>query len=361
MTIREMHISLDVHLNKIDSQKFANFQPEEKDLMLNAAQVRFLKNRINDWSIESRGHGFQEVQKRLDDVQQLVEPVTLPVYKLDSEHVYSILPSNYFSLVDDASYVKRNCRGIDISETTTSLYYYELSLEELIPYTSLTMLDSLVSTPQGSVALLNTTNLPYYTSISDEDLKFNLVNLIMQEMSKVSGYSVYYEVFNTTYKRDTIFIVKTTNNLDTLYVSWTTTNSPLSAVNLTSYALNTLNLTSVGTSESITSKKYPNRLTRSDIKNNLAVHPFGKTIYHSPLSEIKRGRLEVQHNDNFIVDSVVINYIRWPRLMDINFGNNCELSANVHHEIVDLAVQRMKAEISENNYSAIVQETLKKE
>ena len=351
MTIREMHISLDVHLNKIDSNKFANFQPEDKDLILNAAQIRFLKNRINDWSVESRGLGFQEVQKRLDDVQQLVEPATLPVYKLDSDHVYAILPSNYFSLVDDASYVKRNCRGVDTTESATSLYYYELPLEGLVPYTSLTITDGSVNPAATEVELLNVSNLPYYTSISDEDLKFSLVNLIIQEVNKIDGYSAYYEVFNTTYKRDTMFIVKETNDLDILYLTDLASG----------YSLNTLSLTSITTSESITSKKFANRLTRTDIKNNLAVDPFGKTIYHSPISEIKRGRLEIQHNDNFIIDSVAINYIRWPRLMDINFGSNCELSANVHHEIVDLAVQRMKAEISENNYAAIVQETLKKE
>ena len=47
MLVREMHLGLDLELRKLNSNVFGSLEPQEKDLILNNAGLRLIKNRIN--------------------------------------------------------------------------------------------------------------------------------------------------------------------------------------------------------------------------------------------------------------------------------------------------------------------------
>jgi hypothetical protein len=96
MTLSDFHIEFKVALDKLDSSAYPDILPEEIDLFLNEAQERFIKTRygINNLYKE----GFEEIQKRTDDLRTLVVTNYAPVsavttetntYKADFSTLYS--------------------------------------------------------------------------------------------------------------------------------------------------------------------------------------------------------------------------------------------------------------------------------
>ena len=75
MTVKEMHIGIDMILQKVNSNVISSFEPEEKDWVLNEEVNRFIKQRLSILSNEKR-LGFQDTQKRVDDLKNLITSKT---------------------------------------------------------------------------------------------------------------------------------------------------------------------------------------------------------------------------------------------------------------------------------------------
>jgi len=69
MTVEEQHIDFKRKLNKVDSQNYRNFRPEEIDLYLNEGQELFIKKRLNRNNIYQVG--FETTQKRIEDLRDI--------------------------------------------------------------------------------------------------------------------------------------------------------------------------------------------------------------------------------------------------------------------------------------------------
>lgn len=63
MNIEEMHIDFKRKLNKVDSEKYRNFRPQEIDLYLNEAQEILIKQKLDR---------FEVTQKLIDDLRPLL-------------------------------------------------------------------------------------------------------------------------------------------------------------------------------------------------------------------------------------------------------------------------------------------------
>jgi hypothetical protein len=96
MTLNDFHIEFKIALDKLDSSAYPDILVEEIDYYLNEGQDRFEKTRygINNLYKE----GFEEIQKRTDDLRTLVVTNYVPVstvtteintYKADFTTVYS--------------------------------------------------------------------------------------------------------------------------------------------------------------------------------------------------------------------------------------------------------------------------------
>jgi len=70
MTIEEMHNEFDITLDKISSSSYQELEPWEKDFYLNEAQMRIIKQRYSGKNTYRKG--FEENQKRIDDLKNLV-------------------------------------------------------------------------------------------------------------------------------------------------------------------------------------------------------------------------------------------------------------------------------------------------
>jgi hypothetical protein len=70
MTIERFHIEFKITLDKLDSSAYSEILEEEIDYYLNEAQERFVKQRY--YKNNNYRKGFEEIQKRTDDLKNLV-------------------------------------------------------------------------------------------------------------------------------------------------------------------------------------------------------------------------------------------------------------------------------------------------
>jgi hypothetical protein len=117
MTISEMHTAFDLLLDKSNSLQYPSFLPEEKDFWLNQAIRKFVKTRYS--GMNSKHEGFEESQKRIDDLRTLVRE-----YKIACDTSGAVKPNGY-SLVG----------GLTGSQFTTTPYWLSLGEETDITFT----------------------------------------------------------------------------------------------------------------------------------------------------------------------------------------------------------------------------------
>ena len=95
MTVQEMHYEFKLKLNKVDSLDYSNFQVPEIDWYLNEAMNVYMKQKYGIFS--SRGAGFETIQKRIDDLRNLVTKRGLAtgLSQIDSNTYEAVLPQDY--------------------------------------------------------------------------------------------------------------------------------------------------------------------------------------------------------------------------------------------------------------------------
>lgn len=85
MLITEFHTNFKFSLDKADGLNYPNFEPEEIDLLLNQAQDRFVKQRYGGNNIKRTS--FEQTQKRIEDLKEVIETVRLTGLKANSESI----------------------------------------------------------------------------------------------------------------------------------------------------------------------------------------------------------------------------------------------------------------------------------
>jgi len=90
-------------------------------------------------------------------------------------------------------------------------------------------------------------------------------------------------------------------------------------------------------------KVVPARLTQSQSVYEELNDPFHTTAHKGPVCDLNKDRLNVYTDGKFIVDAVIMNYIRQPIEISLKDeqGNSTtsELPETLHQELVDLAIR----------------------
>ena len=113
MTVAEMHTGVKIQLDKIDSLSYPNFTDDEIDYMLNREQDKFVKHRAD--GTLARNRGFEETQKRMDDLRAVTGDTVLTPDAVD--------PSN-----------KPNGRFVTLPNdpTNNNVYWFAINEEAII-------------------------------------------------------------------------------------------------------------------------------------------------------------------------------------------------------------------------------------
>lgn len=335
MNINDMHIAIDLELNKINSNLYDIFLPQEKDYFLNRAQERFVKQRYTAIS-NPKQRGFEMSQKRIDDLRTLLVPNYYDkVYQLSStDFDFSTkgrfyFPDDYLFLTSNRSKVYTNDCGTITQNTSTESF--NVALVD-IPNTT-TNYAGLSITVDGN-NIFNVGTNPEIASYTTED-KSLLIDLILNTL--------------------------TVNNWK-FYSSFKNLSSDIVGVKTTSGGIVVdLNETSVGYDTAVKSYTYftasggndlvvPNRFIQQDDVYIVQQDPFNKTsVNDGPLCIIHNNSIDVFFEPNkFIVKEIAISYIRKPKLMSLSNNQSCELAEHTHAEILRDAVNLMLENIEAN-------------
>jgi len=314
MTAAEMHEHVMMLLDKINSYQADTLLANEIDLALNMAQLAFVKNRFQRYN--KFGAGFEESQKRIDDLAPLIRTTTISLYELPYNQGNFATEAGGGLLADafpNASQLvltgdKRMWRDV-----------YRISMNEDIANTG----NNLLGTDRVS---------PYMFLISAR-ARVNYINC-KKDLEEGVDYSL------TDVDGDGVVARRSQETL-----------------------------TGFGTS--LKNKVVKCKYVQNDDLFTLFEDPFNTTTLNTPFysfsganevifGDLQSGitNLEIYTDDTFFTDAIFIRYIKRPNFITIN-QTDCELSPHVHIEVVNMAVDILLEGTSDPRYKSHQTETLK--
>lgn len=353
MNVQEMHIGIDLLLQEVNSNIISGIKPEEKDKFLNEEVIRYV-NQITRKGGNPKKLGLQDDVKRYEDMKALLETKNLSVYYRDDRSVFTYLPSNCLRLLNDRSLTKNLC-GFSYNPTTTNTFINY----SILPLPSVSSINnySTYTVEINSVVVFNINNYPQFAGgISTNQERFQLIDFILEAI-RLAGYEAKYENFLDVFSLGNIIVSLNSNftltwYYDTVVGIVVTTNEEI---------LTILQKPVVKISDTISMIERANGLTKTEEIYTLLQTSFGTTRHDFPLSTLERGRLNIYHDKKFIVSSVNVDYIRFPRKISLPLNQSCDLDESVHQEIVDNVAKRLAATTSSQNYNLLTQENNLKE
>ena len=390
-----MHIAVNLGVQKLGSFQVDNLLPEEIDLELNLAQRRFVKQKYSPDS-NAKGVGFEQNQRRLDDLRNLIEDYTDydstylgEMYTSDSQGEIFIdrykLPIDYMHLLSVRGTVRESCgQAVQVTITNTQSSYLRIPFKTVLEgrklvsirlATSSGGLTSIKSNPNGLT--LNDLYTDNYgenvtPSLSPNDTYSDLTSasisadsptadaneiFLKREMVGESGDWRFYQVsasgsaaeFNGAYA--VLNYEAASGDILTIAVN----QGPI-VLNGQVRVPEAVNGTK-GISESKTLCKY---VQHDDLYKVLG-DPFNSTKSSAPLYTIQENFVDLYSNVKFVPVNLVLKYLRFPHDMNVARGIGSELPLHTHDEIVEMAVKSILEALEHSRYQTQTGEVLESE
>ena len=403
MTIEEMHIAVNLGVQKIASFQADSLLPEEIDYELNTAVRRFISQRYNKQGNKYR-RGFEQSQKRLDDLRHLVEDYNTTMssymgvgYTSKTKGNINIFrykfPNDYMFLVNVLSEVIHDCsdRQLRFRDRNLVKEYLKIPLTPPQPgylIQSISVADT-NGTPEqiiyGAEGLSYDYLIgPYYSSDINPSLSNNdsftdrYFDTVATDSPPADGNELYLEkkFFESEQQGFQSFreVDGAEDSVDYTgayaLLTWVnpSTGETLTQVNnlaptTTTIVYRTAELRdeddAVG--DSIRMYRTNCKFSQQDDIYAILDDPFNSTSERGILYTIQETFLDLYTNVTFIPNSVQIKYIRKPAQMSKRFGVGCELPEHTHHEIVEMAVKSILEGFESPRYQTQSREVLESE
>lgn len=342
-TVKEMHIGIDLLLQKINSNVLDDFEDQEKDWILNEEVIRFIKQRIDPRSNDKK-LGFEASQKRFDDLKPLITPASIPCYVRDSNSVFGYLPPDYLTLINDRTTTKNLC-GSSFSTTATTSVSKSIAC---IPIKDDVGLYAFFKIKINGTLVFNITD--YITGgLASVDSKFELFYLVQRILTQQGFVCKYGSYYGTNCGQGIVIVSDVPLTIDIAY--------SLSDIVTVTSTINTF--TKISPLNDVT--EVSNRLTETDNLYNILHSSFGNTIVSSPISTLEGDKIIVFHNQKFIPTTINISYLRKPRQINLSLNQDCDLDGWIQEEVVDNASKRLAGITQSEGYRNIINENLLKE
>jgi len=362
MNVNEMHLAIQQGVDKINSLQADMLLPQEIDIELNKSQMRFINTKYGKNNKYRKG--FEESQKRIDDLRSLVREYEAPVnYKEQLGNKFDIdtftLPYDYLYLVSTLSraHINNNCTPVAYDlEEAEPIQFFIVPFSSLVLNTntaiapSLVMLEDASNLTLGQAILWQNDNgyvYPQDTNAAREDIIQN----------PGIGFQVYWEQYGDLNYPGNFIVVPNPDvhpwlNWDASVGSVTTLAHMDSGVVQASANLQYSQafFGAKRTLEDPTEISSGSTFIQHDDIFTLLTDPFNTTKYTDPLYTIRGNTMDFYTNDIFIMDAVKITYIRKPSQISLSLGISCELPEHCHQEIVDMTVSSILEGISDPRY-----------
>jgi hypothetical protein len=368
MTIQEMHIAVNLGVQKIASFQVDNLLQQEIDHELNNAMDRFIKQRYSPLGNKYRD-GFEQSQKRIDDLRNLVVSAKVAAWHNGPSvsGFYSErapLPLDYLFLVNVLAEIHYLCEGKLIEGEHYSIAY---PLNRYV-VASLHYKDgwNLTNVEINGIDVIEQNSNITAQQIKNAVAEANTIQKITVIDSKpVFGTSnanslLAYQLTPTTDSNHIVFHYGTDNSNPS--VAFTFTNPITEEIYEATYNF----------SSSVQSELW-DPSDNLDVKQDFAMYvqhddlymlmsdPFNKPSYNRIKYTIEENFIDIHNDNSFITKFVKLKYIRQPKRMDKGLNVGCELPEHTHQEIVEMAIQSILEAISDPRYNSQSREVLESE
>ena len=404
MTVEEMHIAVNLGVQKIASFQADNLLQEEIDYELNTAVRRLISQRYNMLGNKYR-RGFEQSQKRLDDLRHLVEDYTTQNSSYmgvgytsrtnGNINIYRYkFPNDYMFLVNVLSEVTYNCREDEIQVSTGFVYKDYLKISLTAPQPGY-MIQSIAVANSAGVAenvIFGQEGLsydfligPYYSNNINPSLSNNdsytdrYFDTVATDSPPADGNELYLERMYTVpgdgfIPIDGQAMADQDPDIDPAdyngayaIITWVNPSTLQTLEQVSNIAPNT---TYIETREADYGFPAPGeiRIARTNCKFSqqddiyaILDDPFNSTSPTGILYTVQETFLDLYTNNTFIPNSVQIKYIRKPAQISRRFGVGCELPEHTHHEVVEMAVKSILEGFESPRYQTQSREVLESE
>lgn len=392
MNVAQMHLAVQQGVDKVNSLQADMLLPEELDIELNKAMFKFVNLKYGKNNKFNKG--FEESQKRIDDLRSLLREAFLPAAfkeQLSSKFWVDTVafPTDYMYYINSRSKISiNNCNPISFDiEDATDISYFTFDLDFLTNGNTTFINSIFMRTSPFDVTTSNYLNIPVFQLPTQFTFPQDIEALrlwIINPDNWPLGFEIYWENYGSiSHTGEFIVIVNTmlypqfnhdasvtnayTNtSLPTCIAALDATNDLIqdaSGVVLLNYAqLDTLNNagTRVATtvSETLTVE---NKFSQLDDIFTMLNDPFNTTKHTSPLFTVRQNNIDLYTSDIFIIDEVKLTYLKLPDNISLPLNINCELPDHTHREIVDMAISSILEEITDPRYKSHEREVNKNE
>lgn len=342
MNIQQMHIEVDLSLQKISSNVKRKFHPDEIDWLLNKHIGRFVENAIQP-NLQQNELGFQADAVDLDAIRTLlVYDKPIPVFKQNTSHEYVLaqLPGNYLHYLEVTAGSVRDC-------DKAYAQVKNFTAQEEFVYALKIVKTAKPQAPFYQNIALRVNDAPIITasnfapSLQAPEMNFVIQDILKNELlNSEYDFQVYYERYKHLYSPEAFYFVSATD-LQSVVISIDGVNyfaDPVMVNSFTPVPVSDLGYKGLG------------RVIRGTAVGKLLKSAFAKTKWGSPVTVIYDSLIRVYHDNKFIVNNLSLDYIRKPQMVNLSLGYSCDLPETVHQKICDLTVEYIKQAIGDPNY-----------
>lgn len=368
MTIQEMHIAVNLGVQKISSFQVDNLLPQEIDHELNVAMEKFIKQRYNPNGNKYR-EGFEQSQKRIDDLRNLVVTSKVDAYynreSIESGEFFverARLPQDYMTLINMLTNVRFNCAGaVDPVLAARTKIYFSVSLTPPFAGYKLKAIkyyDPANPSNIGGAFIENENGLEPNDYSNAANYTLGIIPVVSEQDQGVNDD---YELTPTVDSNRLLL-----NAPDATYVQngWVAVwVNPLTDEEVViEYPGPPITRTLVRRDDpNFPTKRVPGKFVQQDDIHAILYDPFNTTKHKYPKYTIQENFIDIYSNTSFIPIFVELTYIRRPKKLDYINGVGCELPEHTHQEIVEMAVKSILETIESPRYQTQSMENMESE
>tara|TARA_R110002051_G_scaffold52237_8_gene99385 strand:- start:21 stop:1154 length:1134 start_codon:yes stop_codon:yes gene_type:complete len=368
MNVQEMHLAIQQGVDKINSLQADLLLSQEIDIELNKSQMRFINTKYGRNNKYRKG--FEESQKRIDDLRSLVrEYEDLVTFKETLGVKFFIdsftLPSDYLYLVNTLtrSYINDDCQKIEyILSDPDPILYFTISLDSFV-------CDNNTSIAKSIIMYEDKTNLSLGAAVVWQNTNNYIfpqdINGVREDIldNPGVGFQIYWEQYGDLTFPGKFIVIPNPNTHS--WIEWDASAGTVTELvnvdgsgsqlqsQIPLYSAAFLNnrrvAIDIDRTKEVTSKS---TFVQQDDIFTLLTDPFNTTKYTDPLYTIRGNALDIYTSDIFIIRTVKITYVRKPSMISLSLGVSCELPDHCHQEIVDMTVSSILEGISDPRYQS---------
>lgn len=358
MTASEIHVSLGVLIQKINTHKSKNFLPQELDLLFNMTMLNF-KNKKVDLMSNPKQVSLFDTQTSLDNLSSLFETVTIYPTTTNPKEAIIQLPFDFYGWIRGKANIAYDCSTAFIEQTDSNTFY-KASLGGLKDL-AITDLSELVIT----IDYVKKDNTPFTSTLFD----FSALPEDYIPQDNVKDYKRSFVLINGIKK--TINEKLALINQDALEPIYCRYNNKFNILEFTS--ANSILLTLVSNINTLVITNKLDTSNRVKLLQGLeSPITISDTEYEDFIdtSRLSRSRdtniravrtneqLKIKIPKNVKLSSVNLTYIRFPKEIDYLLGIATDLPDEVINKVITDTAQFLKGIISSESYDKFARENL---